>query len=47
MDFSLSHSKDVSYPKQGAMVRPYISFVASVEGFALAKTVYAHFAIIM
>jgi hypothetical protein len=47
MDFSLSHSKDVNYPKQGVMVRPCISVMASVEGFALAKTVYAHLAIIM
>ncbi len=36
-DFSLSHSEDVSYPKQGTMVRPCVLVVASVEGFARCK----------
>jgi hypothetical protein len=33
----LSHSEDVSYPKQGTMVRPCVLVVASVEGFARCK----------
>jgi hypothetical protein len=36
-DFSLSHLEDMSYPRKGAMVRPCILVVASVEGFTPCK----------
>jgi K+ transporter len=35
--FSLNHSKYGSYLKQGAMVKPCMSIVANIEGFALYK----------
>ncbi len=37
MDFFLNHLEDVNYPKKGAMVRPCISVVVGIEGFALCK----------
>jgi hypothetical protein len=38
VNFSLSHSKDMNYPKEKTiMVRPCISVVANVEGFTLYK----------
>jgi hypothetical protein len=48
-DFSLSHSEDKTYPKKSAMVRPCISIVANVEGFALYKNglrpFHSHYAV--
>jgi hypothetical protein len=46
--FSLSHLKDMSYPKKGTMVRPCISIVINVKGFGLCKdNLCPFFAIIM
>jgi hypothetical protein len=36
-DFSLSHLEDMSSPKEGAMVRPFILVMVNIEGFALCK----------
>ncbi len=37
VDFSSSHLKTWAIQKQGIMVKPCISVVVSVEGFALCK----------